>query len=125
MKTSDEILEGHEGRKGQHQGWHGTEILSDATPMVDTGTGKALILRTFEFAVKPGMIVPSKQDLFNSHWGYIKSLIWSDGLVANTDVDPRVVIGKKRYRIFILCEPKFRTMIVERPTTLQDIFKRA
>lgn len=110
--------------------WYGASLQTEGTPMVDSGTGRALILRVFDFAFKPGLEQkPSKQQLFNAHWSHIKTLIWSDGLVANTDVDPRVVIGKKRYRIFILCEPRLnknhiREAVVDRPTTLQEVFKK-
>ncbi len=106
--------------------WFGSTLETPGTPMIDSGTGRPLILRTFEFAMKPlppGTPHPTKQQLFNAHWEQIKITIRFDGLVANTDVEPRVVIGKKRYRIFILCEPKFRELIIEQPKTLQQIFK--
>lgn len=117
--------------------WYGQSLQTDGTPMVDDGTGRALILRTFEFAFNPLVIKQlkekkvsvTKQDLFNYHWPHIKSLIWSDGLIANTDVDPRVVLGKKRYRIFVLCEPKtnkngIKETVIDRATDLQTIFKQ-
>lgn len=104
--------------------WYGTSLETEATPMIDSASGRPLILRTFEFAMKPNVRVPTKQELFNLHWQQIRTMIRFDGLVANEDVEPRVVIGKKRYRIFILCEPKFRQTVIERPKTLQDIFKK-
>ena len=105
--------------------WFGSQIQTEATPMIDSGIGRPLILRTFEFAIKPNQQRKvTKQELFNAHWPYIRTLIWSDGLVANTDVEPRVVVGKKRYRIFILCEPKFRTLVADKPKTLQEVFKK-
>lgn len=99
--------------------------------MIDSGTGKPLILRTFEFAMKPlppGTPHPKEQQVFDAHWPHIKTIIRFDGLTANTDVAPRVVIGKKRYRIFILCEPTTRRgiteTILEKPKTLQEVFKK-
>lgn len=112
--------------KQNNNDWYGATLQTDGTPMVDAATGRPLFLRTFEFAMKPlpeGTAHPTKQQLFNAHWAHIRTLIWSDGLVANTDVDPRVVIGKKRYRIFVLCEPRFRQVVIDRPTTLQAVFK--
>lgn len=112
---------------GKTDEWYGATLETPGTPMVDSGSGRPLILRIFEFAVKPqpsGTPSATKQQLFNLHWRQIRDMIWADGLVANTDVGPRVVVGKKRYRIFVLCEPKFRTMIAERPSSLQDIFKK-
>ncbi len=115
----------------KNESWGGAKIQTDGVPMVDAGVGKPLILRTFEFAInqskvqelKEKGIVVTQQEIFNTHWPQIRKIIWSDGLVASTDVDPRIVIGKKRYRIFILCEPKFRTLIAEKPKTLQEVFK--
>lgn len=114
------------------ENWDAFKIATDGVPMVDAGTGKPLILRVFEFKIDYNKlkqleekgIQMDKQLIFNSHWPQIRSTIWGDGLVASTDVDPRVVIGKTRYRIFLLCEPKFRVMIADKPTDLQSIFKK-
>lgn len=113
--------------------WYGTEIQSDTTQMVDSGTGRPFILRTFEFAKNPKVQMelrdkkipqPTKQQLFNTHWPQIRTLLWGDGLVANEEVEPRVVIGKKKYRIFILCEPKFGTIVNDKMKTLQEVFNK-
>lgn len=115
--------------------WHGREVSTSAdegVQMVDSGVGKPYILRTFEFAIDPMVNekmkkekqVVDKQMLFNSHWPQIRILLWGDGLVANEDVPPRIVVGKKSYRIFVLCEPKFRTMVADKPQTLQEVFKK-
>lgn len=105
--------------------WFGSTVETPGTPMVDSATGRPLILRTYTYFVKPNAVGnPTKQQIFNYHWPQIKTMIWADGLVANTDIDPRVVVGKKKYRIFVLCEPRFRQMVVDRPTTLQDVFKK-
>lgn len=113
--------------QGSEGKWYGQTLESAGVPMIDSKSGKPLVLRTFEFALKPsalGKERPDQASLFNFHWPQIKTIIWSDGLIENRDVSPRVIIGKKRYRIFVLCEPKFRTAIVERPTDLQTIFKK-
>ena len=117
---------------GKQDTWEALKIATDGVPMVDAGTGKPLVLRTFEFKLdykklkeaEDRHVQIDKQMIFNSHWPQIKNLIWADGLVASTDVDPRVVIGKTRYRIFILCEPKFRVVLADKPTDLQTIFKK-
>lgn len=114
------------------ENWDAFKIATDGVPMVDTGTGKSFVLRPFRFAKKPDVWqklkqenrVPTKQDLFNYHWPQMKSMIWGDGLVANTDVAPRVIMQKKGYTIFILCEPKFGVNIFEKPTNLQTVFKK-
>jgi len=86
--------------------WYGQQVVSDNVPLIDPGEGRAVILRDFRFMMMPNMIVPTKQMLFNSHWPYIKERLWADGLEANEDFPPRVIIGKFAYRIFIVCEVK-------------------
>ncbi len=84
--------------------WYGQQIVSDDVPLIDPGEGRAIILRDFRFQFKPEAIIPSKQLLFNTAWPRIKEILWADGLEANEDHPPRVVVGKFAYRIFILCE---------------------
>jgi len=86
--------------------WFGQTLETPSTPMIDPGDGRAMMLECFEFAMKPNFLIPTKQMLFDSHWPQIRQLLWSKGLEANEDVQPRVVISKTRYRIFILCEVK-------------------
>lgn len=84
--------------------WYGSEIETPAVPMVDGGEGKPVILREFRFFMTPNALIPTNQMLFDSHWGYIKQKLWSDGLIANEDIAPRVVVGRRAYRIYIVCE---------------------
>jgi len=111
---------------GNRNDWYGTTIETEGKPLLDSASGRPMSLEIFEFAMIPNAKVPTKQELFNSHWPHMKALIWSKGLVANEDINPRVVIGKKRYRIFILCEPRFNKhgikTISGKPKALQDIF---
>lgn len=118
--------------KGEEGDWHNREIQSDTVPMFDSGTGRTYIIREFDFAIDPKVakelrekkIKIDKQQLFNSHWGQIRALLWGDGLVANQDYPPKVIVGRKKYRIFILCEPKFRTIVNDKVNTLQEVFKK-
>lgn len=114
--------------------WYGATLQTDGTQMVDAGTGKAMVLRTFEFSKNPKVQLelkdkkipqPTKQQIFNTHWPQIKTILWGDGLIANQDVEPRVVIGKKKYRIFLLCQAKMGTTIIEKAQTLQEVFKNS
>lgn len=86
--------------------WYGQQLVSDDVPLIDPGEGRAIILRDFRFQMVPNFIVPTSQMLFNAHWPYIKDRLWADGLEANMDHPPRVVVGKFAYRIFIVCEVK-------------------
>ena len=86
--------------------WYGQQLVSEDVPLIDPGEGRAIILRDFRFKMVPNIIVPTSQMLFNIHWPYMKERLWADGLEANEDYPPRVVVGKNAYRIFILCEVK-------------------
>ena len=114
------------GVKTEKEGWYGNELQTKPTLMVDPGTGKALILRTFEFAKNPEFKTKAitKQELFNMHWRQIRVMLWGYGLVPNEDAEPRIVIDKDKYRIFILCQPKLNTFVADKLKTLQDIFKK-
>ena len=110
--------------------WYGSTLETEGVPMIDKGIGTAYDLKVFEYAMKPlaeGVAYPTKQQLFDIHWPEIRLRIWSDGLVANTEVPPRVSIGKRRYRIFILCEAKTNKhgikIELSKTKTLQEIFK--
>lgn len=122
-------LEGTEGK------WHGRAAetaAEDSVPMIDAGTGKHHILRSFEFAINPETdkllkdkkIKANPQEIFNSHWPQIKTMIWGDGLIANEDIAPKVILGRGTYKIFILCEPKLRTIVADKAKTLQEIFAK-
>ena len=109
--------------------WHGSSVETESVPMVDDQKGEKFVLRHFEFKINPEIIgrALDKQELFNAHWKQIKTMLWSDGLVAVDEVAPRVVLETELYRIFITCRPRLglgvMTTINEKPTNLQDIFK--
>lgn len=107
--------------------WYGTTLESEGVPMVDSGTGRHYFLREFRFAMKPlppGIPHPSRQMLFDAHWPHMKIMIKYDGLVQVEDVPPRVVIGKRAYIIFILCEPRQGQTVMDKAKTLQQIFDK-
>ncbi len=123
-QTSEDILKGQGQAFGvkAKEDWYGRDLQTNSDPLIDSGTGRPMIIRQFQFVFNPNLKQkPTKQDLFNSHWPQMKIMLWGDGLVANTDVEPRMIVGKRKYRIFLLCEPKLRTMVAERPLTLQQL----
>src|SRR3990167_3407185 len=72
------------GVKAGKEGWYGFETQTKPSdPMIDPGTGKPYVLRTFEFAKNPAFKAKTitKQELFNLHWRQIQALLWGDGLV--------------------------------------------
>lgn len=115
--------------------WQGREIgVNSDIPLVDEGTGKKYLIRQFEFVFNPEMLnkirqkkipAPTKQELFNSNYRQIEIMLWSDGLIPAKEVDPRMIIGKRKYKIILLCEPRAKVMVVDKPRTLQEITKPA
>lgn len=113
-----EIKEGNETWKG-----HDLEVTSD--PLIDSGTGKPYVIRSFEFSRNPDPKVklPSKQALFNAHAKQIEHFLWKDGLRPREDISPKVLISKdrKRYKIGVVAEARTGIAFVDKPMNLKDI----
>lgn len=95
--------------------------------LVDAGTGEKVVIRIFEFDFEQFRgVVPSKQYIFNQHAQMIRHFLWKDGLEACLEVEPKVMVSKrkKRYRIFVTARARFGQMWNDKATTLQDIFKQ-
>lgn len=109
--------------------WEGQDIEVKSDPLIDSGTGKPVIIRMFQFAANPEILKkfkPTKQELFNSHATQIKHMLWADGLRPLDGISPSVNTSKKRemYRIFVTCEARLGLNIIEKPKTLQEITKQ-
>ena len=121
-------------RKGiaQEGEWIDQDLAVKAdTALIDSGTGKKVIIRKFEFEwddkIKPEDKMNAeynKQGFFNSHAKYIKDFLWKDGLSVLENQDPKMVFNKKGYMIVVACEAKFGVSIFEKGMTLQDILKK-
>lgn len=110
---------------GEHK-WEGQELEVKSDPLIDPGSGQAVIIRVFEFegnAETLKRMKPTKQELFNSHIGQIKIMLWGDGLETFEGVEPKIVTSKKsdKYRIAIACKPRMGVSVSETPQTLQDL----
>ena len=88
--------------------WEATkgEVHSDVRLEDDTGHGKAVIIRAFDFQANPEAFrshVPSKQELFSAHREQIVGMLYADQLKIYEDVEPRVIISKNKrnYRIVV------------------------
>src|SRR3990167_4730429 len=111
--------------------WTDQDLATKAdTPLIDSATGKKVIIRTFDFEWKKGMKIEdkmnaqyNKQEFFNSHAKYIRDFLWKYGLSILESQDPKVMFNKKGYRIAVACEARFGVSIFDKPTTLQDIMK--
>ena len=111
--------------------WTDQDLATKAdTPLIDSATGKKVIIRTFDFEWKKGMKIQdkmnaqyNKQEFFNSHAKYVRDFLWKDGLSILENQDPKMMFNKKGYRIAVACEARFGVSIFDKPTTLQDIMK--
>lgn len=98
--------------------WKSQELNVNSDPLIDPGTGRPVIIRSFEFQFDPAMLqklkehkihVPSDQELFNSVWPQIRIMLWGDGLVARQEAEfpPKIKIGRKKFKVVLVCDPKF------------------
>lgn len=112
--------------------WTSTDVETEGTPLIDPGTGQPFIIRQFEFSFNPETLkeikknklpAPTKQQLFDSAWPQIRIMLWGDGLVAIEEAEfpPHIKIGKRKYKIYITCQPRRGTMVNEKPFTLQEL----
>lgn len=112
--------------------WQGTDISTEGTPLVDPATGQPFIIRSFEFHFDPNVLrqikekkipAPTRQELFNSNLKQIRTMLWGDGLVAVEEAEfpPRIIVGKKKYKIIVTCQPRRGTIVADKPFTLQEL----
>ena len=108
--------------------WEGEQIEASSETRLedDTGTGREIVLRTFEFAINPESFkqhTPTKQELFDSHVRGIRGMLWADGLETFEEVEPRLIFSKNKkfYRICLACVPTRGNTVLEKPQTLSEI----
>lgn len=111
--------------------WEGEEVQaqSDTKLEFDQGTGQAIVLRFFDFAVNPETFKqhkPTAQELFNTHMRGIESLLWRDGLKPYDAIDPRFMFSKDKshYRFIIACVPSLGNVLVDKPQTLSQLITK-
>lgn len=100
-------------------------------PLIDSASGKKVIIRVFDFEWKKGMKTEdkmnaqyNKQALFNAHAKMVRDFLWKDGLSILENEDPKLNFTKTGYRIAVACEARFGVSIFEKGSTLQDILKK-
>ncbi len=112
--------------------WTEQDLATKAgQPLVDSGKGKATLVRVFDFKFDPRvkredrqLMRSRKQELFNTHSNFIRNFLWKDGLSIREDHDPKLMFGKDGYRIAVLCEARLGVMVDKKPTTLQNILSK-
>ena len=93
--------------------------------LVNEPTGKPIILRMFKFGLPPDLVtIPSEEELKNAHSKNIEAFLWKDDLLLIEEL--RIMIDKDKniFYIFATCQPKQGANLFQKPTTLQDIFKK-
>lgn len=110
--------------------WEGEEVQAESKTKIeeDTGTGQAVILRFFEFGVNVEEFKkhkPTAQELFNSHYRGMTSLMWGDGLKPFEGVEPRLQFSKdkKKYRFIMACVPSAGNVLTDKPKTLSQLLQ--
>jgi hypothetical protein len=97
--------------------WHGKELEFN-TQIEDKGQGKPIFLRQFDFAIKPGVELPNKEEIAEAYKKFIDGFLWKDGLRRIQEL--KVVIEKDKFKIFATCQAKTGAVILEKPLTIQD-----
>lgn len=109
---------------------YGADLDTTPVPLVDSGTGRTLTLRSFDFAISPNVKLShfpkSKQQIFNDHAKLIKTMLWADGLVpyeGNVRTDPKVIINLKdrSYKIIVVAQARSSTSFYDKPTSLNKL----
>lgn len=125
-KIKDHLKDSFIAQKGEDK-WHGQEVEVQSDPLIDTGSGRPIILRHFEFKANPEAfaVMPTAQDLFTCHAKQIEMFLWKDGLEPIKTISPRIIMSKKKdhYRIFVTCQAKIGVAVLDKPQTLQDLIK--
>ena len=114
--------------------WRGQTVSVDSGIKLedDIGTGEAVIIRTFEFGANPQVFkdyekknghLPYAQEIFQSHMRGIMSMLWQDGLSPAEEIEPRLILSKKKdkYLIMVGAKPSLGNTILETPKTLSEI----
>lgn len=99
------------------------EVHSDTHLEDDTGTGKKIVIRSFDFRANPAAFkdhTPSKQELFNAHAKQIEIILWKDGLQVMHEVKPQLKLSKNRlyYRIVVGAEARLGEHFNDKALTL-------
>lgn len=108
-----------------HYDLQNLEVQSTSHLEDDKGGGGAAIIRMFEFGMNPKAFaeyVPTKQELFNSHYKGIEMALWKDGMKVIPEVNPRIIVDNKagNYKIFVGAQPQRGHTLTEQPKTLSE-----
>lgn len=103
--------------------WESGGGETEAKPLVNEGSGKPIILRTFEFKLPPTMDMPKDTDILDAHRSRITIQLWKDELVPIMEF--KVIKDQKKhsFKIFATCQAKAGSVILDKPQLLQNIIR--
>ena len=102
--------------------WYGASLETDKTLLTNDGSGKPIILRTFDFdlpPIKPSEF-PTKQQLIDFHKTKITAFLWRDELVPIQKLKLIFSKNKLHFRIFATCQAREGSVILEEPELIQN-----
>lgn len=104
---------------GQHK-WYGKEDQTDEKLMHDIGKGEQVVIRLFEFELKPGLEKNPTEDeiLTPEYMKHLQTLLWGDAL--RLVMKPRVNIKDGKLRIFAPCQATTGNSFLEESKLLQE-----
>ncbi len=100
--------------------WTGQDVGTDEVPLLDSGTGKKLFLRQFQFTVPPNAERPSDEELLAYNKSKIMAFLWKDELVY-AGVMKVVWKDDSNFFIFALAEAKPGSAILDDALMLQQV----
>lgn len=119
--VTDNPLEGISGHE-----LSSVEVESKTKLESDRGTGRAVVMRSFVFKASQNAFkvhIPTKQELFNTHYKGLEIALWKDGLTFAQEYEPHLLFNKKKthYTIFVVATPSSGNVLLETPQTLSQI----
>jgi hypothetical protein len=105
--------------------WEGQDIQTDSVPMINDGSGKAVIVRVFDFMLPPlkDEEIPSDEELIRIHKTKLTAFLWRDELVPVQKFKCVLSNDKKSFKIFITCQAKAGSVILGTPELLQNVLQ--
>lgn len=101
--------------------WYGQEAETDKISLAEDGTGKAIIMRIFEFTLPPfdnEQDLPTEAELVEAHKSKITAFLWRDELVPVMDYKAVISDDRKTFKIFATAQAKAGSNILEKPEQL-------
>ncbi len=106
--------------------WEGQEVQTDGFLLKNDGTGKAVILRVFDFTLPPlkAEEIPSDEELLRFHKSKLTAFLWRDELVPVQEFKIVMDNDMTHYKIFATCQAKAGSVILDRPELLQTALQK-